>query len=261
MKRLILIQNDYSGAGKTTLTQSLHQYLTSYQVPHHITMLTERAEAEGAHGSIEPRALTSSALGSQLDQSDLVILEVDTELAQHFNKFYEKNGIDSLLAAKDFDLTVVLPVTSEVESFDGVMSAAETFSDSAQYLVVHTATSSFYDDDSKLWDKSRAARVMDMFEATDLEMPVCGSALVQALKTRETDLPEALRSGAACDEELHAEVARWFRRFASNMDSVRKYLFGDAFRPAVVVKAPAAEATKRTRKSKHQALNEAMAAV
>lgn len=260
MKRLILIQNDYSGAGKSTLTQCLHQYLASYQVPHHTVVLTERECPEVAHAQIEAVDLGIESLSEQLEKSNLVVMEVESDLTQHFNKFYEKNELDRLLAAKNFDLTVVLPVTSEVESFDGVLSAAETFSENAQYLIVHTPTSSFYEDDTKLWDKSYPAKVMDMFEATDMDMPVCDNNLVHAMKTRQTDLPEALQSAATTDEQLHAEVSRWFRKVAVSLDSVRKYLFGDAFLPAVAVKAPVADAPKKVRKSRHRELDEAMAA-
>ena len=135
-----------------------------------------------------------------------------------------------------------------------------TFSENAQYLIVHTPTSSFYEDDTKLWDKSYPAKVMDMFEATDMDMPVCDNNLVHAMKTRQTDLPEALQSAATTDEQLHAEVSRWFRKVAVSLDSVRKYLFGDAFLPAVAVKAPVADAPKKVRKSRHRELDEAMAA-
>lgn len=260
MKRLILIQNDYSGAGKSTLTQCLHQYLSSYQVPHHTVVLTERECDTVPHVQIEASSLRLDTLTAQLEQSDLVLLEIESDLTQHFNKFYEKHEMDRVLAELNFDLTVVLPVTSEVESFDGVLNAAETYSENAQYLIVHTPTSSFYEDDSKLWDKSYPARVMDMFEATDMDMPVCDNSLVHAMKTRNTDLPQTLQAAAARDEQLHQEVTRWFRKVAVILDSMRKYLFGDAFRPAVAVKPPAVDTPKRIRKSRHQALNEAMAA-
>jgi hypothetical protein len=260
MKRLILIQNDYSGAGKSTLTQSLHHYLTSFQVPHHTVVLAESASDSVPHAQIEAKGLNMDALNEQLEKSNLIIMEVESDLTQHFNKFYEKNELDHELAEMNFELTVVVPVTSEVESFDGVLAAAETFSENAQYLIVHTPTSSFYEDDTKLWDKSYAARVMDMFEATDMQMPVCDHSLTHAMKARHTDLPEALQSTAATDEVLYNEVSRWFRKVTGNLDSVRKYLFGDAFRPAVAVKAPAAEPAKKVRKSRHRELDEAMAA-
>ena len=77
MKRLILIQNDYSGAGKTTLSRCLEHYLQSYQVPHHSVSLVENADDLGH--TIAAAELRLPALISHLDRSELVILDLETE--------------------------------------------------------------------------------------------------------------------------------------------------------------------------------------
>ena len=259
MKRLILIQNDYSGAGKTTLSQCLHHYLESYQVPHHRVALVEARDETTRQEQIEVEHFEMPSLIAHLDRSDLVILEIESGLTQHFNKFYEKRELEQLLPEMGFELTVLIPVTSEEESFDGVLSAAEVFSDTAQYLVVHTPTSSFYDDDEQLWDKSYAARVMDMFEAADMEMPTCHDMLEYKLKTTHAELPVAMETTAQTDEAMHAEVSKWFRRVACQLDSVRKYVFGDAFRPAIALPPPE-KTRKRNTKPRAKAKMHDMAA-
>jgi DNA polymerase III delta prime subunit len=41
MKKLILIQNDYPGTGKSTLALCFHRYLQQYGVSHQLLSLTE----------------------------------------------------------------------------------------------------------------------------------------------------------------------------------------------------------------------------
>ena len=252
MKRLILIQNDYSGAGKTTLSRCIHRYLESYQVPHHLVHLTETADLADSAVQIEAAQLQSSLLFDQLEASDLVVMEIDTGLAQHFNKFSEKESLPEALSAIGVAITVVLPVTSEPESFDGVMDAGDVFSDFAQYLIVHTPSSTMYDEDTKQWERSRAARLMDMFEAVDLEMPSPGEALAETLLTRHVDLSETLATqGSDADPDFQKELTKWMRRAACQLDTVRKYAFGDAFRPGVI---PAEPVEKRKSRSRAQAI-------
>jgi hypothetical protein len=251
MKRLILIQNDYSGAGKTTLALSLHHYLQSYRVPHHQVTLTESAAGFAERAALEVDELRLPAFISHLDESDLVIMEIETGLVDAFYKFYEKHELEMLLPEMGFELMVLIPVTSEDESFDGVSYAAEMFSDSAQYLIAHTPTSSYYDDDVRHWEHSHAARVMDMFEAVDLEMPVMHDALDFQLKVRHSDLPEAMQ-GCEADPVLYAEVSKWFRRVASQLDSVKNYLFSDTFKAAIAMPPANTKSGKSRSKARAQ---------
>lgn len=230
MKRLILIQNDYSGAGKTTLSRCLEHYLQSYQVPHHGVTLAEHADDTGH--TIEASGLRLPVLISHLDRSNLVILDLETGFGELFNSFYKKHELDTILHELGFELTVLVPITSDRESFDGVTIAAEAFSDNAQYLVVHTPTSSFYDEDEKGWDRSYAARVMDMLDATDLNMPAAHDALELRVTIAHTQLCDSI-ADASIGGELQTEVSKWFRKVAAQLDAVRKYAFGDAFRPTI----------------------------
>ena len=249
MKRLILIQNDYAGAGKSTLALSLHHDLEAHRAPHHHLILAENPDSAWGRDCIEPDGLRLSELISHLDQSDLVIMEVDTGLADLFYKFYERNELDVLLPEMGFEMMVMLPVTGEVESFEGVTIAAEMYSDGAQYLIAHTPTSSFYDDDIRHWEHSYAARVMDMFEAVDLEMPAAPDSLEFQLKVRHCELPEAMVTSTA-DPVLCAELAKWSRTMISQLDSVKSYLFGDAFRAEIMVAPIVKKRKERTSKSK-----------
>lgn len=258
MKRLILIQNDYAGAGKTTLAQCFDHYLNMHRVPHHNAVLTEASDPARVRTQLDAAGLTLSGFKELLSQGDLLILEIETGMTDLFYAFYEKHELATMLPEMSWDVTVVVPVTSEEESFDAVTIAADTFSDCAQYFIVHTPTSSFYNEESRAWERSHAARVMDMFEAVDMNMPPAPEALEFQLKVRHTELPEVIE---VTDEDpvLHAEVAKWFRKVGAQLDTAKKYVFGDAFRPEIHV-APAKEQSRKTRGRKPKgALMQALA--
>jgi hypothetical protein len=245
MKRLILIQNDYSGAGKTTLAQCFDHYLNMHRVSHHNAVLTETMDINRTRSQMDADALKLPVFIGLLDQSDLLILEIESGMTDLFYSFYEKHELANLLPEMGWDMTIVLPVTSEDESFDAASTAAEVFSDCAQYFVVHTPTSSFYDDESLTWERSHAARVMDMFEAVDMNMPPASDALEYQLKIRHVELFEAIQVTDQ-DPVLHTEIAKWFRKVSAQLEAAKKYVFGDSFRPEIRV-LPAKELTRKTR--------------
>jgi hypothetical protein len=249
MKRLILIQNDYLGAGKSTLAECLHQYLGNLRVPHHRFLLSDQAENTDSVPCLETSDLRLQALISHLDQSDLVLMEIANGATEAFHNFYHKHELENVLPELGFDVTVAIPVTSDRESFAGVTEAAEIYSDCAQYLIVHTPTGSSYDEDEHFWERSRAARVMDMFEAVDLKMPACHEALDFKLNHQHEDLTEALAHRESLPEDLREEITKWMRSVTGHLNNVRTYLFGDAFRPAIRI-GPTPAATRRPRKPK-----------
>jgi hypothetical protein len=249
MKRLILIQNDYSGAGKTTLAECLHQYLENLRVPHHRFTLSDQGETMPGVPCVEASDLRLQEFIRHLDHSDLVLVEIANGSWDAFQNFYHKHELENLLPELGFDLTVAIPVTSDRESFSGVTEAAEIYSDCAQYLIVHTPTGSSYDEDEHFWERSRAARVMDMFEAADLKMPACHEALDFKLKLSHSDLCDALSQHASLPEDVREEMTRWMRSVTAQINNLRTYLFGDAFRPAVRI-APTPATVRRPRKSK-----------
>ncbi len=259
MKRLILIQNDYAGAGKTTLAQCFETYLRLHRVPHHSMVLAETPFTDSHRPQLDVDDLVLSRFIPHLDQSDLVILEVETGMTDAFHDFFEKCQLDLVLNEMGFDMTVAIPVTGDEESFDGVTMAAEVFADTVQYMVVHTPTGSSYDRESRTWERSRAARVLDMFEAVDMVLPSAPDALEFQLKMRHLELHEVIQVDET-DPTLHAEVSKWNRKTTAQMDVVKKYLFGDAFRPEVHVMPVAETARKRRGRKPKGPLMEALAA-
>jgi hypothetical protein len=230
MKKLILIQNDYSGAGKTTLSRCIIRYLKQHKAHHQTVVLSDNeADAEGAQAWIDPSSLSVRDLVSHLDAAPITILEVSSGLGDQFCKFYQAHELQDLLHELGVEMTAVIPVTSETDSHESVIQAAETFSDNAQYVIAHLITSS-YEDDDHLWDRSYAARVMDMFEAVELHIPELGFQVEHMLRAQHNDL-----AGALLEENPHEaygkDFTKWYNRVEGQIDSARQYLFGDEFKP------------------------------
>lgn len=250
MKKLILIQNDFSGAGKSTVIRLLRRYLNQHHVDHQFLVLDEEESSieTDAH-YLNPFQGGSKALVAALDRADITIVEVASGSGEMWMKAYEQHEFYNLLSEMGVEVTIALPVTNEFESFDAVTEAAEVYSDNVQYLIVHSTTSA-YEEDEKGWDTSYAARVMDMFEAVELRIPAAGNEMENAFRLLHTDLATALLD-ADCEDRYGKEFGRWMKRSMGQVETARQYLFGDAFRGLA---DNSKEPTKRTRKSKALAI-------
>ncbi len=235
MKRLIILQNDYPGTGKSTLANCFQRYLREHGVAHQMLNVVDDANADSApEGALDPSRLTAATLLEQVDQAPITILEIATGLAEFFGKFYQAQELDQLFHEAEIATSIVLPVTSESDSFESVIEAAETYSDNAEYLIAHLITSS-YEDDDKVWDTSYAARVMDMFEAVELHIPEIGFQTELELRGQHTDLASALLDAEA-EEHFGKDLGKWLGRVNGQIESARQFLFGDAFRPTIIPK-------------------------
>jgi hypothetical protein len=229
MKKLILIQNDHPSTGKSTLVHCLSRYLDQYGVPHQVKALVEDSAEDKPDHFLDSSRLTARSFLHVLDDSPITILEISTGLAEFFLKFYQNHQLESLLDGADVSLSVVLPITSESDSFDAVIEAAEVYSDNAEYLIAHLITSS-YEDDEKIWDRSYAARVMDMFEAVELHIPEIGFQIEMELRAQHKELAEAILDLNAAGS-YGKDFTKWNNRVMGQIESARQYLFGEAFKP------------------------------
>ncbi len=233
MKKLIIIQNDYPGTGKSTLALCFHRYLQMYGVIHQRLSITEEdTPAQAGIKNLDTCSLTPREFLASIDASPLTILEVGTGLGEFFNKFYQGSEMEQILQEAGVAVSVVVPVTADRESFESATEAAEVFSDSAEYLIAHLVTSC-YDEDDKVWDTSYAARVMDMFEAVELHIPEI--TFHHELSSERMNLDSALQHDDS-EERLGKEYTKWNRRVMGQIDSARQYLFGEAFRPTMAPK-------------------------
>lgn len=249
MKKLILIQNDYPSTGKSTLAHCCSRYLNQYGAPHQLLSLVDDAGEDRTGRVFDATSLTVDNLLDRLEECPVTILEVATGMGEFFEKLYQNEQLDVVLNEASVSLSVVLPVTSDHDSFDSVLEAAEVYSDHAEYTIAHLITSS-YEDDDKVWDTSYAARVMDMFEAVELYIPEIGMHLETELRSRHASLNDALLDPMA-DEHFGKDFTKWMGRVMGQVDSARQYLFGEAFRPTT---APKPTPTKKTRAKAERAL-------
>lgn len=231
MKKLILLQNDYPSTGKSTLARCFSHYLNRFGVPHQLRTLVEETDCEDDEHLLDASRLTPRSFMAVLDDSPITVLEVSTGQGDFFGKFFVNHGIAQVLDEAGISVSVVLPVTSESESFDSVIEAAEIYSDHAEYLIAHLITSS-YEDDDKVWDTSYAARVMDMFEAVELHIPEVGFQIEHELHARHMELSDVLLD-TEIQSSLGKDFTKWHNRVLGQVESARQYLFGEAFRPTL----------------------------
>ncbi len=231
MKKLLLLLNDYPASGKSTLARCLSHYLQSFGAEHQLKVLVEETDADAEEHLMDASRLTPRSFLKVLENSPITILEAATGQADFLGRFYTNHGLHASLEQADISLSVVLPVTGEMESFDTVIEAVDVYSDRAEYLIVHWSPRS-QEDEEKVWDCSYAARVMDMFDAAELHMPKIGFELEHELQARRTDLIEVLQD-KTLQSLMSVDFIKWHKRVFGQVDSARHYLFGEAFLPTV----------------------------
>lgn len=245
MKKLILLLNDYPSTGKSTLAHCLSRYLDQFGAPHQKVQLVEDADSSGDEHVLDGSSISKYRVLDLLEESPITLLEVATGMGEFYCNFHRNHGLDQALAEIGASLSVVLPVTSEADSFDSVIEAVETFSDHADYTIAHLVTSC-YEEDDRAWDRSYAARVMDMYDAVELHIPEVGFQVEHELRERHLSLTEAIQDSQTA-ETLGKDYNKWQMRVTGQIDSARSYLFGEAFRPTTVPRTAAKKSRARAR--------------
>ncbi|MBL9114742.1 MAG: hypothetical protein JNJ83_07010 [Verrucomicrobiaceae bacterium] len=247
MKKLILIQNDFSGAGKSTVVRLLRRYLTQHSVAHQFLVLDEEESSiEPDAAYINPGPTTLKQLVGALDESEITIVEAASGQGEMFMKLYERHQLSDVLHEMGVETTVIVPVSNDTESFDAVTHAAEVYADNVQYLIAHSTTSA-YDEDDGSWDSSYAARVMDMFEAVELKIPAATVEMEGMFRAAHTDLACSLLDDDS--ETFGKDYTKWLRRAIGQVETARQYLFGDAFRSLLDTSKEPATRGRRNKKA------------
>lgn len=238
MNKLILLPSDVPATGKSTLARCLSRYLDLHEVPHRCLTVGEEAHFvdEFEFAQLQPHRLLSL-----FETASVVILDLATGCAAPFARRFEAGDWAGLLAGHDISLTVVLPITADPDSFEPVLEAVETYSDGAEYVVAHLL-SGCYDSEDRDWDRSYAARVMDMFETAELYLPEGGAGLETELRARRLTLAQALMVPAA--EPL---LSKWLQPVLAQIDGVRRALFGEALRTSACLRATQGKPARQSR--------------
>ena len=248
MKKLILIQNDFSGSGKSTVVRLLRRYLNQHRVEHQFLVLDEEESSIEADARyLNPSQGGAKSVIAALEDCPLTLVEIATGAAESWEKAYEQHEFYHLLTEMGVETTVVVPLTNDAESFNAVIAAAEIYSDNVQYLIAHNTTSA-YDDDDSSWDTSYAARVMDMFEAVELRIPAASIDIENALRMQHTTLASSLLD-VGNEDSFGKDYSKWLRRAMGQIETARQYVFGDHFRALADTSKEPAKRGRKTAKA------------
>ena len=224
MKKLILILNDLGGVGKTTCTQVLHEHLERKGVNHLLVATDPDAEEAlpGAESIDVGDGLSTSDVIEMLDRGGVVLLDVATGCAGALAEFCAEEEIGTLLAELETELTIVLPLNRELESFEPLVDVVETLADDADYVVVHTPTKAELQGH---FDNSELSRALEHLGAIEVEMPTLESGVLNKVED-EIGLPFALALGdrKQLPRYLRDSIHAWELDFCKDLAEANDFL-------------------------------------
>jgi hypothetical protein len=206
MNKLILLPSDVPATGKSTFARCLSRYLDQCGVAHHSLAMNGTALA-----SLQPQHLRQ-----WFESATVVILDLATGSAAAFARHFVASGWAGQLVGSDISLTVAVPVNGDPDSFEPVLEAVEAYADNAEYVIVHVGN-----DDENAWERSYAARVMEMFGAVEIDLPQAGAELMTELRARRLSLAQG---------PVFPLLSKWLQPALAQIDSARRVLFGEALR-------------------------------
>jgi hypothetical protein len=235
-KRLIIVLNDAPGSGKTTIARAIGRYLKGCGVRFGELMLSAREfEASGSQTWIDAEAPDGLLTILACPGSDIVLLEIATGSADAFLEFYQRRELSDFLSELGVETTVVIPLNRDEESHEAVILVAEALAENVGYVLFHAqpGPESERCEDADPWERSYAARVMDMFDAVDREIPEEGDELERAFHRAGTNLADTLLEADPVSA-YGASYLKWLRCVEGEIHAAREDLFGGAARDFVL---------------------------
>ncbi len=229
-KRLIIIENNAAGTGKTTIARALAHYLKIRGITP-TELLFAPAEDEVSASQIWVDAGEPSTLLPHLglDGSGIVLLEIATGSTGLFHNFYERRRLYDWLFASGVEAVVALPLTRGEESHKAVTSAAEVYSDNVSYVLFRPEGGGSARDGKNSWGQSYAAHVMCLFDAATGKIPEASGEFVRAFLKADANLADALPQEGSPDARGEG-CQEWLRRVGAVIHTLRWHLFGAAAR-------------------------------
>jgi hypothetical protein len=195
MRKLVLLLNDHPNVGKSTLARCFSLYLSQQDRAHHLKSLGQGGRDPQ---EIDPSHLSLRHLRQWLEQRPILIIDVASGWGRFFGRFFRLHQVRRMLEETATSLSVVLPVTNAEDSFDSVIEATDLFGEDAEYLVA-IRTEAGSEDQQHAWASSYASRVMNLFDAQEINVPQAQAA---------------------------ADFKRWQQRMFSRLERVQQRLFG-----------------------------------
>jgi len=225
-KQINLVLNGKGGVGKSFFASNFIQYLKDQQMPHvAIDTDNENSTLKRFHQDARfvnlanPRELDE--LVAAVEIAPLVVVDCRAASTDVFLNYFTELTIFDVLKSMGAVLTVVSPVTHDLDSVEQIRIIAKTFDNRCRYLVVknHALTEHF-----AIYDASNTRkRLLNELAAKEMEMPKLHDWLVAVL--HQVNLPV----GPAIQHQKFSIMDRqrlrnWQRQFHEQINAVREIL-------------------------------------
>ncbi len=226
MKKLILILSDVPDVGKTVLGCVMHEYLKRHGIGHRMVDTGEGRDSltrclEDVYPICVDESAEMSEIVTLLDESDTVVLDVCTGGLRVVCDFFEDNEFSTILTELDTELTLVIPVSHDPDSYDEVVRIGEAFSDNADYVLVHTPLG---DPSGNRWNDSYAAKVTHYLGGIEVSMPALDGNLVDSLAAMGVELGQGIQQPNRLVRAQSRILKTWENQFMDQLELASEYL-------------------------------------
>lgn len=225
MRKLInLILNGKGGVGKSFFATNFVQYLKDQQMPHiAIDTDNENSTLKRFHPDARFVNLANTReldeLVVALETAPLVVVDCRAASTDVFLNYFAELGTFDVLKGMGAVLTVVSPVSHDLDSVEQIRIIAKAFNDQCRYLVVknHALTEQF-----AIYDASKTRkRLLNELAAKEMTMPKLHDWLVASLHQVNLSVGQAIQHQkfSLMDRQ---RLKNWQRQFHEQIDAVRE---------------------------------------
>jgi len=229
-KQINLILNGKGGVGKSFFTTNFVQYVKGQQVPH-VAIDTDNENSTLKRFHPDARFVNLADLReldkllAAVESAPLVVVDCRAASTDVFLNYFAELTVFDVLHSMGTALTVISPVSHDLDSVEQIKIIAKAFNNRCRYLVVknHALTEQF-----TIYDTSKTRkRLLNELAAREIIMPKLHDWLVALLQ--QANLPV----GQGIQHEKFSLMDRqrlknWQRQFHEQLDTVRQFLLPGA---------------------------------
>jgi CO dehydrogenase nickel-insertion accessory protein CooC1 len=229
-KQINLILNGKGGVGKSFFATNFVQYMKDQQVPH-VAIDTDNENSTLKRFHPDARFVNLANL-RELDQlvaaietTTLVVVDCRAASTDVFLNYFAELTVFDVLHGMDAALTVISPVSHDLDSVEQVKIIAKAFNNRCYYLVVknHALTEHF-----TIYDASKTRkRLLNELAAKEIIMPKLHDWLVGLLQQANLPVGQGIQHQkfSLMDRQ---RLKNWQRQFHAQIDTARQILLPGA---------------------------------